>query len=323
MRFSAVAVTLAIWLVAACGSTPSTSATDAGSKTDASSADSPSPDSRADTATGSDSQGDTSTSVLKWQGPCEQDRRVGRFEVLQDSEYGSSVSGNVADRIDALQVLVAKESQGACKLWQRKAAVCSPACTGTQQCVRNGGCQPFPAPLDVGKVTVTGLIKPVVMTAKGANKDYFFTDFDADPYATGSEITLSVSGNPTVAFGLDGYGVAPLSVPNKAGTLQKGKVFSLDWQPAAAVPGVQVHLSLNVDQHGLTPVTLTCDVPDTGHLEVPVGLTDALLGYGVSGAATAWLQRQTVDSMPVSAAWESGCVELVVGSKVTLQVLAQ
>ncbi|MBI5609204.1 MAG: hypothetical protein HY902_10035 [Deltaproteobacteria bacterium] len=329
MRCFMISVTLGIWLLVGCGSSASTSgASDAGSKADASTSDVQAGDALAsDTlpgdTSGGDSQGDTASLPLKWQGPCELDRRVGRFEVLQDAEYGSSVSGNVADRIDALQVLVAKESQGACKLWQRKAAVCTPGCTGSQQCVRNAGCQPFPAPVDVGKVTITGLVKPVVMTAKGANKDYFFTDFDADPYAAGSEIALSVSGNPTVAFGLDGYGVTPLSVPNKSGTLQKGKAFSLDWQPAAKVAGVLVHLSLNVDQHGLTPVTLTCDVEDTGHLEVPVALTDALLGYGVSGAATAWLQRQTVDSMPVSAAWESGCVELIVGSKVALQVLAQ
>ncbi len=322
MRSFGFTAFLSLWLLCGCGSsttTPTAATTDAAAEV--STLDSAN---SSDTAIlPGDSQTDTTTSQVKWHGACAQDQRFGRFEVLQDAQYGSSVSGNVADRIDALQVMVAKESQGACKLWQRKAAVCSPGCTGTQQCVRNAGCLPFPAPQDVGKVTLTGLVKAVVMTAKGSNKEYFFTDFDADPYVAGGPIELQAAGGQTPAFGLSGQGVAPLTIANKAGTLQKGKVFSVDWQSAAVTTGIGVHLSLNVDQHGLTPVTLTCDVGDTGHLEVPMVLTDALLGYGVSGAATAWLQRQTVDSQVTTASGQSGCVELVVGSKVALQVLAQ
>ena len=256
-------------------------------------------------------------------GACPADQRVGRFEVLQDSVYGGSVAGNVADRIDALQLLVAKESQGSCTLYQRKAAVCSPGCTGQQQCVRDQGCQAFPAPIDVGKVEVTGLVKPVAMSPKGANKDYFFTDFDADPAAPMADLKLTASGGQVAAFSLLGKASPPLLVQNTAATLTKGKALSLNWTPAAASAFV-VRLSLNVDQHGLTPVTLVCETADTGAFAAPVALTDALLNYGISGAATATLERLTVDSTPISLpAGGKGCVELLAASRVALQVLAQ
>lgn len=254
--------------------------------------------------------------------PCQAEKRVGRFEVLQDSVYGASVSGNVADRIDALQLLVAKESQGVCTLYQRKAAVCSPGCTGQQQCVRDQGCQAFPAPLDIGKVELTGLVKPVSMTPKGANKDYFYTDFDADPAAPLADIALQASGGQVAAFALKGKASPPLQVQNTSATLKKGQALSLAWQAAGAP--FAVRLSLNVDQHGLTPVTLVCESGDTGQLEVPVALTDALLGYGVSGAATATIERLTADSAQLSLpAGAKGCVELLVASRVALQVQAQ
>lgn len=254
---------------------------------------------------------------------CPADQRVGRFEVLQDSVYGGSVSGNVADRIDALQLLVAKESQGSCTLFQRKAAVCSPSCTGQQQCVRDQGCQAFPAPIDVGKVEIAGLVKPVSMSPKGANKDYFFTDFDADPAAPMADLKLTASGGQVAAFSLLGKASPPLLVQNTSATLTKGKALSLNWTPAAANAFV-LRLSLNVDQHGLTPVTLVCETADTGAFTVPVALTDALMNYGISGAATATLERLTVDSTLISLpAGGKGCVELIAASRVALQVLAQ
>lgn len=322
---------LALVLVGGCGAEPSTgvrtggdagtghgagdgTATGTGAGADAG------PGTATDSAGAADAKGEVAAPA--WHGPCAADKRVGRFEVLQDAEYGGSVAGNVADRVDALQVMIAKESADACQLWQRKAAVCSPGCTASQQCVRGAGCQAYPAPLDVGKVVVSGLVKPVEMTAKGANKDYFFTDFDADPFVPGGPIALQSGASQLAAFALHGYGIEPLMVATKSGQVQKGKPLTVSWTPGGG--NGQIHVSINVDQHGLTPVTLTCDVADTGTLQVPVALTDALLGYGVSGAATATIERRTVDSVAVTVPdGAAACVELAVASRVSLQLLAQ
>lgn len=247
---------------------------------------------------------------------CPAATRVGRFEALHD-EYGAYVAGNVSDRIDALQVLVEQEKDGPCVLLQRKNPTCSPGCTKTEQCVRDAGCQPFPAPMDVGAVTVTGLVLPVTMTAKGANKDYFFTDFDTKAYEMGAHVELKAAGGDLKAFALHGVGVPDLVVSAVDWVMKKNTALTLTWE--AAQGPWQVRISLNVDQHGLTPVTLVCDVPDTGSYTIPAGLTTALLNYGVSGAATASIERRTADSVELA----PGCVDLLVTSRVRGELLAQ
>ncbi|MCA9706751.1 MAG: hypothetical protein KDK70_12945, partial [Myxococcales bacterium] len=67
-----------------------------------------------------------------------------------------------------------------------------------------------------------------------------------------------------------------------------------------------VRIEINIDQHGISPATLVCDVPDTGSYSVPATLVDALLQAGVSGFPSANLYRQTIDSTQ----GPTGCVEL-------------
>ena len=90
--------------------------------------------------------------------------------------------------------------------------------------------------------------------------------------------------------------------------------------PMRAGNGVgTVRLNLNVDQHGVTPVTLVCDVPDTGSFTVPEKLTTALIGLGVSGFATANLYRRTTDAVTTPV----GCVDLLVQSFVKAKMVAE
>ena len=202
-------------------------------------------------------------------------------------------------------------------MWQRKAATCAPSCTGTQQCVRDQGCKPFPAPLSTGAVTVTGLVKPVVMQPKGANLDYFFTDFDAAPAAVSSHLQLTSAGAAAAAMSLQGIGVPAIELVNPKWTVTKGQPLAVQWKPH---PGPwQIRVALNVDQHGLSPVTVLCDSADTGSLTLSAKLITALLNFGVSGAATATVERRTADQQTVA----QGCVELIVASRVAAEAIAQ
>lgn len=255
--------------------------------------------------------------VAQLGGACPVEKRIGRFEVLEDALYGSSVAGNIADRIDALQILVAQQTEGACTLWQRKAPTCTPSCTGTQQCVRDQGCKPFPAPLSTGTVTVTGLVKPVVMQPKGSNLDYFFTDFDAAPAAVSSQLQLTSPGAAAAALSLQGLGVPAIELVNPNWKVTKGKPLSVQWKSHAGP--WQIRVALNVDQHGLSPVTVLCETPDTGSLTLSANLITALLNFGVSGAATATVERRTADQQTVG----QGCIELVVASRVAAEAIAQ
>jgi hypothetical protein len=71
-----------------------------------------------------------------------------------------------------------------------------------------------------------------------------------------------------------------------------------------------VALTLNVDQHGITPISLVCDLADSGSASIAASLVDALLGAGISGWPNASLSRQTVDSQDFG----DGCLEFVVST---------
>jgi hypothetical protein len=71
-----------------------------------------------------------------------------------------------------------------------------------------------------------------------------------------------------------------------------------------------VLIEMNVDQHGLTPITLVCDVPDTGEAVLPQGATDALIAAGVTGFPSGRLTRRTVDAFTEA----DRCVDFTVTS---------
>ncbi len=88
------------------------------------------------------------------------------------------------------------------------------------------------------------------------------------------------------------------------------------WEPPSGEVRTMVHLELNIDQHGATPVTLACELEDTGSATVPGTLTDALFNAGISGFPRGSIVRRTVDSQAVA----DGCIELVVASPRTQSV---
>lgn len=242
--------------------------------------------------------------------------RIGAFEVVH-SEYGDWVSGGVKDRVDALGVLQAKEKEGTCQLWQRVNPHCEPKCDATiYQCTHDDGCQNYPVAQDVGQLMVTGLVKAVAVAAKGGAKKYTFSDFDDRAWKDGAAIALSAPGGDLGAIALNGVGVPPLLVPEIGWKIKAGTALPLAWTPAKG--DWQVRISLNVDQHGLSPATLICEVDDSGDYTVSAKLVDALLTYGVSGAASALIERRTVDSTEV----KGGCVELVVRSTIEAELSA-
>jgi hypothetical protein len=77
-----------------------------------------------------------------------------------------------------------------------------------------------------------------------------------------------------------------------------------------------VQLVIDIDQHGITPATLECDVPDTGAATAPAELLDRLIEHGVSGDPNVALVRRTADSTTV----KPGCVEFLVMSQATLKL---
>ncbi len=275
----------------------------------------------AGTGMGTDAGMDTVADATAAPGPsnksCALAKKIGDFEAV-NSSYGDWFTGKVKDRIDALAVLQPKDKDANCQLWQRVNPHCEPKCDLTiYQCTHDDGCQKYPVSQDVGKVVVTGLVKAVEIAAKGGAKKYDFSDFDDRAWKDGAAIHVKAPGGSLGALSLRGIGVPPLVVPNISWKMSAGKDLALSW--TAAKGDWRVRISLNVDQHGLSPATLVCEVDDSGTFAVPAKLVDALLANGVSGAATALIERRTVDSGQV----KGGCVELVVRSTVEAELTAQ
>lgn len=244
---------------------------------------------------------------------CEPANRIGRFQVGM-KKFGSEFSGRVFDSVDYNGVPTPKESDGECRIVQRKPWFCDPACPPGQQCSDTGSCLPMPAPVNVGLVTVTGLTVPVSVSAD-AGLNYTFLDFEDAPFLPGDSITLSASGEgPWSAFELAASGVAPLELESNKWELKMQTPFLARWTAGQAPATILI--SLNVDQHGSTPATLICEVADDGEFEIPAGMVSSLLLYGVNGAPTAYVFRRFVDSIDL----DQGCVEFEVYSQVNLVV---
>ncbi len=243
-------------------------------------------------------------------GACALDQKVGEFAI--EVGLGNYVQGAVQDAVHPNTVLTEVQRDGACVLLERKPPVCSPACDlQTQVCGLDDQCHPSPRNQGLGTVTISGLTRAVSIQPDAQN-GYFDTGFTAAPFALGALIRLDASGSSAAAaFSLRGIGVNPIELGSLAWVLAPGQPFTVEWT-ASGRTDLRVHVRMNVDQHGNTPIALECDVPDTGAFTIPASMIDALLGSGISGVPNAKVERHSLDSTTVGA----GCVELSVRSRI-------
>jgi hypothetical protein len=244
--------------------------------------------------------------------PCPMGTRVGEFriELVADPAPGfTSVSGRVATAVVPGDIPELVQSAGDCHLLRNRRLFCDPPCGPAETCGEDGLCIAYPSNTDVGAIAVSGLARPVNMRASATGR-YSFTALPYPGFQPEAPIHLRAAGGQLVPFALRGAGVAPLAVPSDLQALEAAHPFAVNWTPEA-VP-TRIQLTINVNQHGNTPTTLTCDVADTGETSVPADLITALLAAGTSGYPRMTLSRRTADSTTLS----PGCVELTVEASV-------
>lgn len=294
--------TIALALCAACGSDPGGGGGDAGPGDD-------------DGGGGGQDAGDPEDGPISLDGTCAMGTAIGTFVVEAQDEF-SLVDGAVADGVVPVSILEEVGREGDCVLWRRNNPFCDPPCLAGDTCDHDGQCIPFPANQDVGTVTVTGLAEPVEMTPLQPGNRYSFTDLPNPAFAPGAEIRLRSSEGTYGRLALDGRGFSPLLPGDDTWLLAPGQALAVHWDAAGAAEGTRVGLRITVDQHGNTPVTLSCDVPDTGSAQIAASLVDALLDAGISGFPNGRITRATTDRADV----RDGCVELRVGSPRSVDV---
>ena len=120
------------------------------------------------------------------------------------------------------------------------------------------------------------------------------------------------AGEDVEGFTLTGAGIEPLDVGETEWVVEPGKPFIASWKSSNG-PGM-IYLELNVDQHGVTPVTMECILEDTGSYTISADFMTQFIESGASGAARGEIWRKTVDSAQV----EGGCIEFEVASLQTV-----
>jgi hypothetical protein len=250
-------------------------------------------------------------------GPCDMSERVGRFSVEAQKDFGV-VQGSILEGLVPTAIPELIGEQDGCKVYKRRNLACSPACVGAETCGEDGSCIPYPRQLGVGTVTITGLTKPTAMDPQKPGAVYFAPGADNPPFEPGSQIVLSAAGSEGHApFELVGIGSEPLEEA-PIWILQEGRDLELEWSALSASADVKtsVFVELTIDQHGNSPLSLACELEDTGHGTIPSALIDQLITSGVSGFPNGRILRRTADNVKL----DVGCVELSVGSTFSAKV---
>ncbi|MFT7578563.1 MAG: hypothetical protein ACI9MR_000221 [Myxococcota bacterium] len=295
--------------LAACEDTPNTDPDTAADTTSDTGGDADSTDT-IETTTGPQ---DTTTVVTPVYGtPCADAARVGTFQVGRWQRY-SAVTGEVTNGVIPLTVRQEIGRDGDCRLLRKQNPFCNPACANGDLCDHDGQCIPYPENQSVGTITVSGLNALVEMMPNPV-QSYAAVDVPLALFDTDAEITLSAAGDALAGFTMAAFGVPPLVAPEETLDLARDRPLVVEW---TAEPGAwHIVFSVNIDQHGSSPVTLVCDVADSGRHTVSATLINAFLDAGVSGFASFDLVRRTVSSTTVDAFnADANCIELQVLSQ--------
>jgi hypothetical protein len=228
---------------------------------------------------------------------------------VQLGDSYTAVSGSVAEAVVPIGVRALVQEGGGCRLLRKRLLHCDPGCGPGQTCGEGGACIRYPDNVSAGTVTVSGLARAVSMKPTAVGNHYSDTRLPHPGFAPGADIVLRAGGGELAPFALRGWGVSALVLPAQELLLAPDRPLAVAWTPGPAGPA-RVELLLTIDQHGVTPSILLCEVPDDGAATIAAELVTALIAAGASGYPKLQITRQTVDT----AALASGCVELIVGA---------
>jgi len=212
--------------------------------------------------------------------------------------------------------------EGGCTLFTPRVPFCAASCEGGAVCVEDDRCQKYPTSRSVGTVHVKG-----IKTSTGA------TEFSMDPvsngyqppsgvslplpaFAEGDAISVEASGGDLEAFTLKSRGIVPLTLADGTLTLEPNQPLKLGWNAPGKTGISRVHVKLDISHHGGSKGMITCDVEDSGALELSASITGQLKALGVAGFPTIAVTRRAVGSTTISV----GRVELAVCSEVEREV---
>jgi len=253
----------------------------------------------------------TDPALLDLHGACPLDVRLGGFKVEANQDVGyTAVDGIVRDGVVPSQVPQEALVEGDCKLLRRRRLVCDPVCETSQTCGFDESCIPMPLGQDMGVATFRGLVKLVTIGPIQPGNAYFYSRLTHPGFTVDQVVQLTTTPGYLGALELYGVGVAQLLPSESSWVITEGAPLTLHWAPPGPGSRSRVYTEINIDQHGVTPLNLVCDFPDTGEGTISQGLIDGLVQAGVTGFPSGKATRRTADSMTAA----EGCVEFLVTS---------
>lgn len=242
--------------------------------------------------------------------PCPAESAVGEFTIELGDGF-TSVDGRVFDAVTPSLVPEELASEGDCRLLTLPNLLCEPACPPTTQtCGEGNQCLPLPVAQSVGSVSVSGLARPVEMSANETTGSYR-PGPPALPhpgFSAGADLRLAASGGAYAPFELRGWGITPFQLGADPVNVSAGQPVALAWAPPADAGPARIRAVLNINNHGSSNTAIECAFADTGSASIPAALIDRLIDLGASGFPTLTLTRRTATSTNLT----PGCVQLVV-----------
>ena len=274
-----------------------------------------------DTDTDTDASGDEfaapsgDPATIDLDGTCELAERWGSFRV-EVNDFYSYVDGSVSNGVVPVTVLRPELEEGDCKLLKRDNPFCDPPCLPGETCDFDGSCITYPDPQDLGTVEVAGLVEEVRMDPVQPGWTYFNTTVPHPAWVPGELIELRTGEGAFAPVTLHAVSVQPLEIPPDELVVYADQPLQVRWTPPEGDVRSHVHIKVDIDQHGLTPVNLFCEFEDDGEAEVPASLMQELIAFGVSGFPNATITRRTTDSAPIG----DGCIDFMATSPQTPSV---
>lgn len=269
----------------------------------------------ADADTTSCSLEGTGTDDLVLAGGCDQESLLGTVVLEVQGDF-SFLDAKVANAVLPTSIRAEEMTMGGCRLMRKSFPFCDPICESDEACNLDGECVPYPKPQDLGDICVAGLEQSYVLTAEEPGYHYFNTQLSHPAFAGGERIELRTTGGAYDAFEMAGVGVTPMNANEEQWNIVEGEDLVIGWETSDSDAHTSVYLSVNIDQHGTSPLLLECELPDTGAATVPSALIEGLTTSGISGFPVGKLVRRTADSVAVS----DGCIDLIVRSPATIDV---
>jgi hypothetical protein len=247
---------------------------------------------------------------------CARDERWGGLGVNLSSDR-TIISGAVSNGVLPSSVPEVAAEEGTCQLLVPRNLLCS-SCEANQACAGDDECVAKPAKVSAGTLRVDGLLTEVAVAPNAITGDYSKTVIDPFPaYTPGDALTLHADGDVVGAFEAELIGVPGLSSPLTVVSVKHGESAVLSWDAASADPEeTAVFVSFSVNVHGAVTGWIECTAPDTGEFEIPADLVGQLIDLGSSGFPRVDIERRSSATVEL----ESGCVDLYVGSKITLDI---